>query len=223
MTTHRSSREKITDLLAGETPIKWLFAGDSITHGAYHTFGHRDYPEHFAERVRWEMRRVRDHVITSAVSGWRITTIADDLEWSVLQYRPQVVSINVGMNDCVEGAEGVAKFSRVYRNVLSRVRDDFDPALILHTPNTIVNKTGCARTHLSLYADAIREISPEFGAILVDHEKDWQATQNREALMYWLSDEIHPNEYGHRAMAHTLFRELGIFDAESITCRLLVP
>ncbi len=223
MTARIKSREKIDHLLASETPIKWLFAGDSITHGAFHTQGYRDYPEHFAERVRWEKGRGRDHVITTAISGWRITTIADDLEWSVLQYRADVVSINVGMNDCTEGPDGVARFATAYREVLNRIRDAHDPAFILHTPNTIYHTPQGTRSSLSLYAAAIREIAAEYDAVLVDHEKDWLEIEKRQSLMFWLSDEIHPNEYGHRAMAHTLLRELGLFDAGSYVGRLMIP
>lgn len=217
------SQNRITSLLSGEAPVRWLFAGDSITHGAYHTFGHRDYVEHFAERVRWEKGRMRDAIITTGVSGWRITNIAEDLEWSVLQYAPQVVSVNIGMNDCVEGPDGVEKFGTIYRTVLDRILDKIDAALILHAPNAIYQTPTAQCRHVGLYAEEVRKIASEYGAVLIDHEKDWLAAQERQALMYWLSDEIHPNEYGHRAMAYTLFRALGLFDPESFTCRLFVP
>ena len=36
---------------------RWLAVGDSITHGAVHTNGWRSYPEHFNERVKFELRR----------------------------------------------------------------------------------------------------------------------------------------------------------------------
>lgn len=35
--------ERVRQLLQSEQPVKWLFYGDSITHGALHTFGYRDY------------------------------------------------------------------------------------------------------------------------------------------------------------------------------------
>lgn len=223
MSIATNSRERIANLLTADTPIKWVFAGDSITHGAYHTFGHRDYVEHFAERVRWEKGRGRDGIITTGVSGWRITHIAEDLEWSVLQYAPQVVSINVGMNDSVEGPAGVEKFGEVYRDVLDRILKANDTALILHAPNTIYHTPNGIREHVALYAEEVRKIAATYEAVLVDHEKDWLEAKGRQALMYWLSDEIHPNEYGHRAMAHTLFRELDLFDPKSFVCRLFVP
>src|SRR5262245_38050003 len=52
----------IKQLLARPEPVTWVFTGDSITHGALHTRGWRSYPEHFAERVRWELKRMRDIV-----------------------------------------------------------------------------------------------------------------------------------------------------------------
>lgn len=44
--------DQVRPLLKADRPLKWLFTGDSITHGALHTFGWRDYAELFAERVR---------------------------------------------------------------------------------------------------------------------------------------------------------------------------
>ena len=43
--------ETIRRLLSRDAPVKWLFTGDSITHGALHTIGWRDYTELFSERV----------------------------------------------------------------------------------------------------------------------------------------------------------------------------
>ncbi|MDD5704509.1 MAG: hypothetical protein PHR35_01185 [Kiritimatiellae bacterium] len=56
---------------------------------------------------------------------------------------------------------------------------------------------------------------------LIDHERFWRDRVSRST--YWMSDPIHPNEYGHRAFAECLHRELGIFDPASQTGRLHVP
>jgi lysophospholipase L1-like esterase len=50
-------------------PITWVFVGDSITHGARHTNGWRSYSEHFAERMRWEMKRYTDTVINTGITN----------------------------------------------------------------------------------------------------------------------------------------------------------
>lgn len=38
-----------------------------------------------------------------------------------------------------------------------------------------------------------------------------------------LDEDFHPNEFGHRLIAHTLFKACGMWDEASWTCRLSVP
>ena len=64
--------KRIKRLLSADAPVKWLFYGDSITHGARHTYGFRDYTELFAERVRFELGRRLDVVLNTAVGGQRV-------------------------------------------------------------------------------------------------------------------------------------------------------
>lgn len=80
--------------------MTWLFTGDSITHGALHTRGWCSYPAHFAERVRWEMRHLRDVVINTGIGGDRTPGLLADLDWRVLRFKPDVVSLTYGVNDC---------------------------------------------------------------------------------------------------------------------------
>ena len=44
--------DEIRALLGRAEPVRWVFTGDSITHGAAHTIGWRDYTELFDERAR---------------------------------------------------------------------------------------------------------------------------------------------------------------------------
>jgi acyl-CoA thioesterase-1 len=221
-TTNRHSA-RIASLLRGKAPIKWLFAGDSITQGAFHTLGFRHYPELFAERIRWELKRKRDCILVTGVDGWRISDLAGDLEWSLLQYKPQVVSLNFGMNDCAQGADGCVAFENSYRKLLGRLEKASNPAVILQTPNAIAIHASPSRSHLPLYAASTRRVASEHGAVLVDHHKIWGRGTNAIRMKYWLSDDIHPNEYGHRMMARTQLRELGLFSKTSTICQLLVP
>ena len=109
------SIERLKRMMADERPLKWVFTGDSITHGALHTMGDRDYTEHFSERLRTELGRYRDIVIKSAVNGWRICDVIPDISWNILQHQPDVVSINFGMNDCKVGVSGSQLFQDAYK------------------------------------------------------------------------------------------------------------
>jgi sialidase-1 len=206
-----SIKERIAN--PGE-PLTWLITGDSITHGAKHTLGARSYPEHFAERVRFEMNRRRDVVINTGISGDTSDGILKDFEWRVGRYKPDVVSINIGMNDCARGAGGRDNFTTHLRELVRRTRA-LGAVPVLQTTNTIA--ADGRRGDLAAFVGIIQKVAKDEGVILVDHWSHWQKQGDVSA---WLNDPIHPNATGHAEMAKVMFRALGIFDAKSPTCQL---
>jgi lysophospholipase L1-like esterase len=214
----------IKALLAGKEPVTWVITGDSITHGALHTLGWRSYPEHIAERVRWELRRVRDVVINTGISGDRVPGILADLDWRVLQFKPHVVSLMFGMNDCTAGPAGRDQFRTDLGTLVDRVRAA-GAIPLLNTPNTVYIANSKGREHLPAYAQIVREYAEANQIALVDHWKHWEtAKPNQEDLLPWIEDKsIHPGVYGHREFAKEIFRVIGIYDAASPTCALEVP
>ena len=215
--------ERIKQLLQGNQAVKWVFAGDSITHGARHLMGSRDYTELFSERVRWELGQERHLVIKTASSGWTLRNIADDLDWRAIQFSPQVFSIHVGMNDCKQGPDGLSAFQQLYIETVQRVRQKTSAAIILHTPNAILFALDQARAALPQYVSAIREVATKTNAILVDHYAAWEEYGKTSNIFYLLNDAIHPNSFGHTFMAHLLFRATGLWDDQCAMCRLFVP
>ncbi len=220
----RSGLDGIKRVLQDATPSTWVITGDSITHGALHTLGWRSYPEHFAERTRWEMRRVKDVVINTGISGNRTGDLLADLDWRALRFQPQVVSIMLGMNDCTAGEGGRETFRQ---NLVKLCERSIEAGAIplLHSPNTVYVKNAGGRQDLPAYAQIVQEVAASQKVALVDHWAHWQATKpDQEALLPWLEDKsIHPGVFGHREMAKLMFRVLGIFDEKSPTCRLEVP
>ncbi|MCP4639287.1 MAG: SGNH/GDSL hydrolase family protein [bacterium] len=215
---------KIQPLLKGNQAVTWVFAGDSITHGARHLYGNQDYVQLFAERLRWELGQERNIVIKTATSGWTIPRIAADIDWRILQFNPKVVSIHIGMNDCSAGDGGLVSFRDTYLAVIAKVREKTGAAIILHTPNAIIPGGNPGREpHLPKYVDAARAVAAETGAILVDHYANWLEYMENSQIHYLMNDALHPDLYGHRFKALALFRALGIYDPESPVCRLMVP
>jgi acyl-CoA thioesterase I len=217
------SLTKIQALMKDPSPINWVFAGDSITHGAFHTFGQRDYTEHFTERLRYEIGRRLDCVIKTGISGWKITEIQKHLQRVVLDFKPQVVSINIGINDSKLGgsAENVKTFESAYRDVLDRINAELgNPALVIHVPQPIYEDGTPRLATLPLLLPIVRTLAREYGAVLVDHDAVWR----KNTFTYWLNDALHPNYHGHRKMAHTLLKALDLFDIQkSYVCQLEVP
>ena len=200
--------EAIQELLQSPQPVKWLFTGDSITHGALHTMGHRDYPEHFRERVRWELRRMQDCVINNACSGWTVKVAGENLDSNVLQFKPDVVFLNFAPNDCVGGAAGLNNFKSNYLEVIDRIQNETSALVVLQTPSLLISLDEVRFAELPAYIQVVRNIADERQLLLIDHSSAWEEENAKGTMMYWLSDAVHPNEYGHLAMAHTLFRSL---------------
>jgi lysophospholipase L1-like esterase len=214
--------QRIQRLLEADQPVKWLFYGDSITHGARHTFGQRDYTQLFSERIRYEMGRGMDVVINTAISGHTTVTLLEGHDWRVRQFQPHVVFVMIGTNDCFRG-NGIS-VSQFTAN-LNRLVDCFEADHILPVLQTscplLPNSDSEREPTFADYMPAVREVAAQRQLPLVDHMQYWQ---QRPALHYvWMSDGIHPNHFGHRAFAHLLFKSLEIFDPASDTCRLYVP
>jgi len=220
----RSALAALTRRLHETTPITWVFTGDSITHGALYTEGWRSFPEHFAERVRWELRRLQDVVINTGVFGEGSAGLLASLEARVLRFRPEVVLILIGMNDAVSGIAGRSQFRENLYEIVGRMREA-ETIPVLQTPNTVFELNARRWHDLPAYVEIIREVARETTSALVDHWQHWQEAKPDPAqLLEWLQDHsIHPNVYGHREMARHLCGAFGIFDAASLTCRLAVP
>jgi len=214
----------IRRLLKGSEPITWVFTGDSITHGAEHTQGRRSYTEHFAERVRWELRRFLDVVINTGVVGERSRGLLKNLEWRTKRFRPDVVSVMIGMNDAQTGPEGRAEFRQNLRAIVQQIRGD-GILLLLHTPNGIDVELKTSHADLRAYVGIVRETAREFDVACIDHWAHWKKARSdsRQTDGWLTADGIHPGVYGHREIAKLIFARLGIFDGHSPTCAAHVP
>ena len=210
--------------MADKQPIIWVFTGDSITHGALHTYGWRSYVEHFAERIRWEMKRMNDFVINTGVSGETLKGIVAKADWRIFQFHPHVVSLKIGMNDCRDAEKGKDVFRQSFETLMGKIQEQ-KIILLLHTPNLIDFLKSKEREALPEYIEIIRELASKYKLPLVDHYAYWvKETANSSRLQFWLNDgSIHPNNFGHVVLARKIFQDLGIFDPNSPTCRLFVP
>ena len=214
--------ERIRTILEGDDPAKWIFYGDSITHGALHTFGQRDYAELFAERLRYELGRTMDMVLTTAISGDNTRGLLSGFDWRVGQFRPQVVLVMIGMNDCSQDNDiSLAEFGDNLDRLVGRL-SEIDALPVLQTTCPILPGQAPEREpHIDAHMEVIRQDATTHGLPLVDHTAFWR--QHPDKLDYWMNNAFHPNEYGHRAFAHLLYRELGILDEASPACRLFFP
>lgn len=218
-------KEKIHNLIKSDRPINWLFTGDSITHGAFHTFGRRCFAEHFSERIRSELGRGLDYVINSGISGDRINKILEQFERRISYFKPDVVFLMIGMNDAANGQESLKFYEADLVKIIDLIRRG-NGIPVINTPNPIITQigSGALRRCLPEYVDIMWKIAQHKNVMLIDHWNHWKTVKSDEnQMMAWLADSIHPNFYGHIEIAKEIFRYLNIYDDNSKVCQLFVP
>ena len=209
--------ERIKAVLAGEERARWLFYGDSITHGAKHTLGWRDFTEIFRERIVWEMQRGEDLVLNSAHSGFTCEALLHDFDWRAKEFAPTVALVMIGTNDSKRVT------ADVFRSQLHELVDRFDAIhtlTVLQTPLPVLGNLDESRASVPELAQAVRDVAKERCLPLIDHFQSWM---DCPAKFYLHVDALHPNEHGHLKIAHDIFRAFGIFSNDSWVCRMFSP
>jgi acyl-CoA thioesterase I len=233
----------LNSFLKREEPVTWLFAGDSITQGARHTRGWRDYTQLFKERLG-ELTRNRDVVINTGVGGANIKLLkGSGLEDRVLRFNPDVVFIMFGTNDAVLGKKWLQSFIDDYVEVIHRLQAAKIGHIIMQTTipmfpanvESVIESFNIkdkelkeAKLHgfrqrekyMVDYAEATGQTAERLKTDLIDHYKIWSDPICHGQLM---DGGFHPNEYGHRMIAHTIFKACEMWDDTRWTCRLFVP
>ncbi|WP_393062113.1 GDSL-type esterase/lipase family protein [Streptomyces sp. LN549] len=217
---------RISTILNSNTPATWVITGDSITHGALHTNGWRSYPEHWTERVRWELGKPknRDFVIDSGVSGATSAELVAQFGERVTAFAPEVVSIMIGTNDIATAGLGLDTYRA---NLVSLVRSvralPGSPVPVLQSPNPVDPAKWPGRLNLAQYAQVMGEVAAQQSAVFVDHHNDWLTGDGGQVPLSLLNDGLHPNERGHHRIVLKMIKDLRIFDASSRVCSLHIP
>jgi len=211
--------KRIMEKMKDPRGMRWLFYGDSITHGAKHATGYKDFSELFRERVAWELGRRDDLVLNSAYSGFTTNELLENFDGRAAFFRPDAAFLMIGTNDTVKIAD-----ENVFRRNLNELAERFEKLgtqLVLLTPLPVFRNLDADRgAAVPAYAGIVRETAAARGLPLIDEYRNWETDP---AAVYLYADELHPNNFGHVKIAHDIFRALGIFDEKSWTCRFFVP
>lgn len=207
-----ADQQAIRDLVDGDKPLSWLFIGDSITHGALHTYGFDSIHQTFEKYIRGDLGRRDDVVINTGVSGATTTQQEDNSFNRLDRYSPDVVIIMLGTND------GYQKLPiNTYRKNLESIVDKSiakGAKVVLRTMNP--TRDG---EIFNDYLNVIREVAKEKGAILVDHYAEWKKEMETRPYLTvngnWLNDSVHPSPNGQLQTTQSVIRAMGIANEAS--------
>lgn len=204
-------QEALAHFASRPEPTTWLFVGDSITHGVWHTRGARSYPEHIQEVLRSGRWRIHDLFINQGVSGTTVPETLDDWQLRVTRHQADVAFVMLGTNDASTSRDvTVADFEQGLAEACRRLTGQ-GTVPILMTPPGIVAPADPSRSRITEYVDAVRRVAAAQDCGLIDHHAHWG--NGGEICWGWLDDAIHPNAAGHAVIAALMLDAMSVVRA----------
>jgi lysophospholipase L1-like esterase len=156
------------------------------------------------------------------VNGAVLSQILNDFEWRIAQFKPSVVFIMIGTNDCAKAKKiSTNDFENSINEFIKKVRL-VGAIPVLLTPNLIIESLFPGRELLKNYIAILSKVASEQKLIIANNWDYWSENLNLKyekwVFKEWLNDSIHPNGYGHQQIAQLLFKSLDIFNPADPTC-----
>ncbi|AEB68401.1 SGNH/GDSL hydrolase family protein [Methanothrix soehngenii] len=174
--------------------------GDSITAG-YAV--RRGFPSFLLESLRQRFPDSKIEMINSGISGDTSQDGLSRLDWAVLSYEPDLVTINFGINDCVLGLS-LEEFEMNLVVMVRRIRAGPDSEILLLSSQPLESPPYDQR--VLDYYQTVERVAKEMNVGFVDVYGAWmkrvQAGMPLDSLI--LPGLDHPNEAGYRIIAEEL-------------------
>lgn len=219
--------DKLMALGYEEEGRKFVFQGDSITDGnrgreewdLNHIMGH-GYACNIAGRLSVDFPEKNYKFINRGVSGNKVTDLAERWQKDVLDLKPDVLSVLVGVNDSnaylQDSSTGVSlrQYEDTYRNLLKQAKTEI-PKLrfVLGEPFCLpFSSSEPGRTEiqrdLAKRAAIVKKLALEFKAVFVPYQQVFDEALQSAPEKYWIWDHIHPTVAGHELMARAWIKQV---------------
>ena len=156
-------------------------------------------------------------VFNRGVSGNRIVDLDARIKSDIINLKPDLLSILVGVNDTWHersSRNGVdpAKYERVYRALLQEVKEAL-PEITFVLCEPFVLQCGVVTEEWVAEIDQRRAIvarlAREFDALLVPFQSMFDEALKQAPPSHWAGDGVHPTIAGHLLMAKCWLQETG--------------
>lgn len=199
--------------------------GDSITEQGEHPGGYVWLVRHYLNNL---YPNAGIEVINAGISGHKSTDMLARFERDVVEKKPDLVTISVGVNDVWHGffdnhskGDGPNGIPLVdYRKNVEQMVSQGEKAgaqiVILSATVIGENLTNAENRKAEAYNRALEDIAAKHHTIFVNYQKPFRSliqsyrrgTGARDLLL--TTDGVHMNALGNSVMAHTLLTALGI-------------
>ena len=207
----------LANRMASGKPMTWMFMGDSITHGAYHTCGYDSISQLFEKFLRDDLGRTDDLVLNTAVSSAATADTVRYLNERLNKYQPDVVFLMLGANCTGEG--------NAYKSNLDQIvtaAQNKGATVILRTPVCKESDATKGGISFSQQAEMMRQVATEKGCLLIDQNPVWGNELKKHPYLAskLFNNDLHPNALGHIWMFRMLLEGTGLAKDDSFMYNL---
>lgn len=206
----------LTIAMKPEKKTKIIFFGDSITQMGVNKGG---YIDRIKQEINKKNLQNKYELTGAGIGGNKVYDLYLRLEEDVLDKKPSVVVIWVGVNDVWHKTSGTGtdedKFEKFYIALVKKMQAK-KIQVILTTPAAIGEKydgTNPQDKDLDAYSNVIRKIATKFNCKLVDLRKAFMQfslehnPENKESGIL-TTDRVHLNDTGNQLVADEMWKVL---------------
>ena len=210
--------------------MKILFQGDSITDGnrykskasewdKNHQIGH-SYTYIITALLGMQYPRRGFSFINRGISGNTAKLLSERWQTDALDIDPDVLSVLIGVNDCLVGSAGPIKdfsaseYEAHYRLILRKSLENnpelkivlLEPFAYPEIQKAENSSPVIRRAILSSEQKIVRRLASEFHAVFVPLQEHFDRAREIREPEYWLWDGTHPTEAGHALIAREFLK-----------------
>ena len=160
-------------------------------------------------------------ILNRAVSGNRIVDLYARIKADLINLKPDILSIHIGVNDVwheVEAKNGVdaEKFEKIYDMLLTEVKEALPDVKIILLGAYVTKSSATEKcwdvfsTEVAKRAESAKRLSEKHGCVFVDIQKKFDEAIAKRPEPYWTAEGVHPTEAGHELMKRAW---MGAFEA----------
>lgn len=206
-----------------------LFQGDSITDALRSRdndqFAGNGYPTLVKAKLGYD-EPGKYTFLNRGISGNRVVDLYARIKIDLINLKPDVLSILIGVNDVwheeeIKNGVDAAKFERIYDMLLDEVQEALPgirliilEPFVLHgkaTENTPEHPTRWEyfRDETPLRAAAAKRVAEKHGATFIPLQHLFDEACKLAEPAYWLHDGVHPTAMGHELIAREWLKAFG--------------
>ena len=192
--------------------MRILFQGDSITDCGRDYNNDTQLGRGYARLVESALgyQEPGEHVfINKGISGNRIVDLYARMKRDILNYKPDVMSILIGVNDVwhelSESPNGVDadKFFKIYSMLIEEVKEALPSIKIMILEPFVLEACSTEanweyfKTETGKRAEMAKKIAEKYSLPFIPLQKGFDELAKKAPNSYWLGDGVHPTGAGH--------------------------